>query len=83
LKTKNKKIIGFALETDNELKNAQSKLKSKNLDMIVLNSLNEKGAGFEEDTNKVSLIKKTGKLKKLPLLSKFQTANYILSEIIK
>jgi phosphopantothenoylcysteine decarboxylase / phosphopantothenate---cysteine ligase len=76
-----KKVIGFALETDNELENAQSKLEKKNLDMIVLNSLKETGAGFECDTNKVTVIRKGGYKKELPLLSKFQTANYILSEI--
>jgi phosphopantothenoylcysteine decarboxylase/phosphopantothenate--cysteine ligase len=74
-------VVGFALETDNEMENAQSKLKKKNLDMIVLNSLNETGAGFEHDTNKVTVIRKDGYKKELPLLSKFQTANYILSEI--
>lgn len=74
-------VVGFALETDNELENAQSKLNKKNLDMIVLNSLNETGAGFEHDTNKVTVIRKDGYKKELPLLSKFQTANYILSEI--
>lgn len=74
-------VVGFALETDNELENAQSKLKKKNLDMIVLNSLNETGAGFEHDTNMVTVIRKDGYKKELPLLSKFQTANYILSEI--
>lgn len=78
---KDKKIIGFALETDNEIENAEAKLNKKNLDMIVLNSLNEKGAGFEFDTNKVTIIRKDGYKKELPLLSKFQTANYILSQI--
>lgn len=78
---KDKKIIGFALETDNELQNAESKLNEKNLDMIVLNSLKEKGAGFEFDTNKLTIIRKGGQIKELPLLSKFQAANYLLSEI--
>lgn len=76
-----KKIIGFALETDNEFENASLKLKNKNLDMIVLNSLKEEGAGFEHDTNKVTIIREGGYKNELPLLSKFQTANYILSEI--
>jgi len=76
-----KKVIGFALETDNELENAQSKLKNKNLDMIILNSLKEEGAGFEHNTNKVTIIRNDGNKTELPLLSKFQTANYILSEI--
>ena len=76
-----KKIVGFALESDNELQNAEIKLNKKNLDMIVLNSIKEVGAGFETDTNKVTILKKGGYKKELPLLSKFQTANFILSEI--
>ncbi|MGE5431102.1 MAG: bifunctional phosphopantothenoylcysteine decarboxylase/phosphopantothenate--cysteine ligase CoaBC [Syntrophomonadaceae bacterium] len=76
-----KKIIGFALETDNEFKNAKSKLVKKNLDMIVLNSLKDKSAGFEFDTNKVTILTREGKIKEYPLMSKFLTANYILSEI--
>ena len=51
-------VVGFALETENELENAKEKLKSKNLDMIVLNSLNNKGAGFEHNTNKITIIDK-------------------------
>jgi len=77
----NRIVAGFALETDNELENAMEKLNKKNLDMIVLNSLKEEGAGFEYDTNKVTIITKSGHKNELPLLSKFQTANYILSEI--
>jgi phosphopantothenoylcysteine decarboxylase/phosphopantothenate--cysteine ligase len=80
VKSKGTKVIGFALETQNELANAKKKLKEKNLDMIVLNSPG-KESGFEVDTNKVTLIKKDGKLIKLPLLSKFQVANKILSEV--
>lgn len=82
VKKDNKIIVGFALETDNEIANAKSKLKEKQLDMIVLNSLKDKKSGFEFDTNKVMLIKKTGKAINLPLQSKFQIANKILSEII-
>ncbi|MGE5811688.1 MAG: bifunctional phosphopantothenoylcysteine decarboxylase/phosphopantothenate--cysteine ligase CoaBC [Ignavibacteria bacterium] len=78
-----KKIIGFALETDNVEKNAEKKLKEKNLDMIILNSLKDKSSGFEFDTNKVSIIGRSGKKLNLPLLSKFQAANKILSEILK
>jgi phosphopantothenoylcysteine decarboxylase/phosphopantothenate--cysteine ligase len=80
VKSKGTKVIGFALETQNELNNAKKKLKEKNLDMIVLNSPG-KDSGFEVDTNKVTLIKKDGKLIKLPLLSKLQVANKILSEV--
>ncbi len=79
LKSKKTKIVGFALETQNELANAKKKLKEKNLDMIVLNSPG-KESGFEVDTNKVTIIKQDGKSIKLPLLSKFQVANRILTE---
>jgi len=79
LKTKKTKIVGFALETQNELSNAKKKLKEKHLDMIVLNSPG-KESGFEGDTNKVTLIKQDGKTIRLPILSKFQLANKILTE---
>jgi phosphopantothenoylcysteine decarboxylase/phosphopantothenate--cysteine ligase len=82
IKDKNKKVVGFALETDNELANAKKKLKEKKLDMIVLNSLKDKKSGFEFDTNKVTIIKKNGRSLKLPLQSKFQIANKILSELV-
>jgi len=74
------KTIGFALETENELMNAKKKLAGKKLDMIILNSPG-RNSGFEADTNKVIIIKKDGKAVKLPLQSKFQVANKILSEI--
>ncbi len=83
LNKKGQKIIGFALETDNELKNAQKKIKDKNLDMIVLNSLKDKSSGFEFDTNKITVIHKNGKKINFPLQSKFQAANKILSELLK
>ncbi len=75
--------IGFALETDNELKNAVNKLRSKKLDLVVLNSLKDNLSGFETDTNKITIIHKTGKQSEFPLLSKFQAANKILHEINK
>jgi phosphopantothenoylcysteine decarboxylase/phosphopantothenate--cysteine ligase len=83
LKVKDKIIAGFALETDNAERNALKKLKEKNLDMIVLNSLKDKKSGFEFDTNKITIINKSGKKKSFPLQSKFQAANNILTEIIK
>jgi phosphopantothenoylcysteine decarboxylase/phosphopantothenate--cysteine ligase len=79
IKAKKAKVIGFALETQNELNNAKKKLKEKHLDMIVLNSPG-KESGFEVDTNKVTIIRQDGKSVKLPLLSKFQVANKILTE---
>ena len=75
--------VGFALETENEQANALKKLKSKNLDMIVLNSLKDKKSGFEFDTNKITIFHKNRKAVKFPLQSKFQAANKILSEILK
>jgi phosphopantothenoylcysteine decarboxylase/phosphopantothenate--cysteine ligase len=78
----NKIIIGFALETDNEIFNAEKKLESKNLDLIVLNSLKEKGSGFEVDTNKVIILKKDKTKVDLPLSSKFQTAHKIIDELL-
>jgi phosphopantothenoylcysteine decarboxylase/phosphopantothenate--cysteine ligase len=78
-----KKIIGFALETDEEKANALKKLKDKNLDMIVLNSLSDERSGFEYDTNKITIFHRSGKEVDYPLQSKFQAANKILSEILK
>ncbi|HKI77516.1 MAG TPA: bifunctional phosphopantothenoylcysteine decarboxylase/phosphopantothenate--cysteine ligase CoaBC [Ignavibacteriaceae bacterium] len=83
LKKGNKISVGFALETDNELNNALKKLKSKNLDLIVLNSLKDKNSGFETETNKIKIIHKSGEMKDFPLQSKFQVANNILTEILK
>ena len=81
VKKNGKKIIGFALETNNAEKNAIKKLKEKNLDMIVLNSLSDKKSGFEYDSNKITIINRSGKKKNYPLQSKFQAANNILTEI--
>jgi phosphopantothenoylcysteine decarboxylase/phosphopantothenate--cysteine ligase len=83
LKTSGKKIVGFALETDNEKENALKKLKSKNLDLIILNSLKDEMSGFEYNTNKITIIHKNGKQIDFPLKSKFQAANTIISEILK
>lgn len=74
-------LVGFALETHNELANAERKLQSKNLDMIVLNSLQDAGAGFGVDTNKVTFLYKDGTKKHLPLLSKQEVADAIIDQI--
>ena len=74
-------LVGFALETHDELANAERKLQSKNLDMIVLNSLQDKGAGFGVDTNKVTLLYADGTKKHLPLLSKQEVADTIIDSI--
>ncbi|GAB1309568.1 bifunctional phosphopantothenoylcysteine decarboxylase/phosphopantothenate--cysteine ligase CoaBC [Urechidicola sp. KH5] len=75
-------LVGFALETNDELTNAKSKLKRKNLDMIVLNSLNDKGAGFKNDTNKITIIDKSEKISEFSLKSKAEVASDILNEIL-
>ena len=80
---KNKQIlIGFALETDNEIENAKMKIKSKNLDFIVLNSLNDKGAGFGETTNKITIIDNDFNEKTFPLKTKEEVANDIIDELL-
>jgi phosphopantothenoylcysteine decarboxylase/phosphopantothenate--cysteine ligase len=71
--------IGFALETENEVENAKAKLERKNFDMIVLNSLKDKGAGFNHDTNKVSIFLKDGKIFKFETKSKKEVACDILN----
>ena len=76
-------LVGFALETNNELENAKAKLKKKNLNLIVLNSLNDKGAGFKSDTNKVTLIDDNNNVTEYNLKSKSEVAVDILNEIIK
>ncbi len=76
-------LVGFALETNNELENAKGKLERKNLDMIVLNSLRDKGAGFATDTNKITIIDKNLKTTNFELKSKIDVANDIMSQIIK
>ena len=75
-------LTGFALETENETSNALLKLKNKNLDLIVLNSLNDAGAGFGTNTNKVTLIFKDGEQKPLSLQSKAKVAQQIFDAIL-
>ena len=74
-------LVGFALETNNELENAKGKLKRKNLDLIVLNSLQDKGAGFKKSTNKVTIIDKSEKISEFGLKSKKEVAEDIFNEI--
>ena len=78
---KQKILVGFSLETEDEIKNAKKKLAEKNLDLIVVNNPNVPGAGFEVDTNQVTLIDKRGKIEKLPLLSKKEVAGKILDKV--
>lgn len=81
-KTKNQLLVGFALETDNELENAKKKLKNKNLDFIVLNSLNDKGAGFGHTTNKVTIIDKYQNMDVFELKSKNEVAVDIIQKVV-
>ncbi|WP_074409379.1 MULTISPECIES: bifunctional phosphopantothenoylcysteine decarboxylase/phosphopantothenate--cysteine ligase CoaBC [Aquimarina] len=74
-------LVGFALETENEEENAKNKLKNKNLDLIVLNSLNDKGAGFKGQTNKVTLINHKLEIKAFDLKTKSEVAQDIFNEI--
>ncbi len=75
-------ICGFAMETEDLIENAGHKLEKKNADMICANSLREEGAGFGTDTNRITLIKKSGK-KELPFLTKRELSDLILDEILK
>ena len=79
----NQFLVGFALETNNELENAISKLKRKNLDLIVLNSLQDEGAGFKKSTNKVTLIDQQENVTEFGLKSKIEVAQDIFNEIVK
>lgn len=81
MKTDRQLLVGFALETDNELENAKAKLTRKNLDMIVLNSLKDKGAGFGHDTNKVTIITADGTVREGSLKSKAAVAKDIVDMI--
>jgi phosphopantothenoylcysteine decarboxylase/phosphopantothenate--cysteine ligase len=82
IKKKHQLLTGFALETDNGLENAVGKLKRKNLDLIVLNSLGEEGAGFGYDTNRITLIDKSNNIDKFELKTKGEVAVDILNKII-
>ncbi|MFN3445298.1 MAG: bifunctional phosphopantothenoylcysteine decarboxylase/phosphopantothenate--cysteine ligase CoaBC [Bacteroidia bacterium] len=81
-KTKKQLLVGFALETNNEVANAKQKLQKKNLDFIVLNSLRSKGAGFGFDTNKITIIDKVGVQTEYKLKSKTEVAHDIVQKII-
>ena len=76
-------LVGFAAETDNILQNAQRKLVTKNLDLIIANDVSAEGAGFEVDTNIVSIIDSKGKCDQLPLMSKSDIADQILDRIVQ
>ena len=81
---KNKKnivLVGFAMETKDFLANAREKLKKKNMDLIVANSLREEGAGFQTDTNKITIIDREGDVQSLPIMTKIDAAEKILERV--
>jgi phosphopantothenoylcysteine decarboxylase/phosphopantothenate--cysteine ligase len=82
-KKANQILVGFALETNNELEHAKDKLKRKNLDLIVLNSLRNSGAGFAGDTNQITIIDKHNNVEDFPLKSKAEVATDIIERIIE
>ncbi|OIV40994.1 bifunctional phosphopantothenoylcysteine decarboxylase/phosphopantothenate--cysteine ligase CoaBC [Flavobacterium johnsoniae] len=79
---KNQFLIGFALETENEIENAKLKIQKKNLDLIVLNSLQDEGAGFKKETNKVTFIDKDFKIEPMELKAKEFVAEDILKKVV-
>ncbi|MDR3250320.1 MAG: bifunctional phosphopantothenoylcysteine decarboxylase/phosphopantothenate--cysteine ligase CoaBC [Tannerella sp.] len=82
MKQPHQKLVGFALETEDGLMNAKQKLQRKNLDLIALNTLKDEGAGFRHDTNKVTLIDKSGTQTVIPLKSKSEVAEEIVDYLI-
>ena len=80
-KKKNQFVVGFAAETDNLEKNALSKMKQKNLDMIIANDVSREDAGFQSDTNLVKIIHKDGHVEELPLMQKQEVADQILDRV--
>lgn len=83
VKTQEQILVGFALETNNEEENAIEKLKRKNLDFIVLNSLNDEGAGFKSETNKITIFNKAFEKKVFEVKSKTDVAKDICAEVLK
>ena len=81
-KQTNQIMVGFALETNNAFENAERKLKEKNMDFIVLNNLEDKGAGFAYDTNKVTFLDKNGLITRFDMKSKIDVAHDIIDKII-
>ena len=83
IKSAKQVLVGFALETNDEIQNAKKKLSDKNLDFIVLNSINDKGAGFKHDTNKITIIDNSNKLYKFELKSKQEVADDIINHLVE
>ena len=83
IKKPNQLSVGFALETNDELKHAKAKLLKKNFDLVVLNSLNDKGAGFQFNTNKITIVNRNNKITKFELKKKEEVAEDIIKELEK
>lgn len=83
LRRPNQLVVGFAAETDHVLENAAQKLRAKRLDLIVANDVTQEGAGFEVDTNIVTLLFPDGRQKPLEKMSKFEVANRVLDEVVE
>jgi phosphopantothenoylcysteine decarboxylase / phosphopantothenate---cysteine ligase len=81
-KTNKQILVGFALETENELENARTKLRNKNFDFIVINSLKDEGAGFGTDTNKITILDKNNNIDKFELKSKAEVSADIVEKLI-
>ena len=82
-KKRDKIVVGFAMETENGLANATKKLRQKNMDLIVMNDLTVEGAGFQADTNVVSLIDKDESVQNLQKMTKLEVADHILDRVTK
>jgi phosphopantothenoylcysteine decarboxylase/phosphopantothenate--cysteine ligase len=82
MKKKSQILAGFALETHNELANATAKLQRKNLDIIIMNSMQDNGAGFGNDTNRITIIDRNNNIDKFELKSKDEAAIDILDKIV-
>jgi phosphopantothenoylcysteine decarboxylase/phosphopantothenate--cysteine ligase len=83
LKRESQILVGFALETDNEEENAIAKIQKKNLDLIILNSMRDKGAGFQSDTNKITIFNRDLEITRFDVKSKVDVAKDICAEILK
>ena len=83
MKSDSQVLVGFALETENEIRNARKKLEKKNLDFIVLNSLKDEGAGFGKDTNKITIIDRHNNIRDYELKPKKELAEDIVDELEK
>jgi phosphopantothenoylcysteine decarboxylase/phosphopantothenate--cysteine ligase len=77
----NRILVGFAMESENLVENAQAKLLAKNMDMIIANNLTQEGAGFQTDTNIIKILDRDGGMEELPLMDKGDVANRILDRI--